>query len=239
LLLLLLLGRMIGMALLFLGGLTTSERLRSILPKMELVRLPTLSLPDTGLVTESETLPKGVKAGASGRNFGPEAEKLNSLWPGEKTGAAALILEMDCAPNECADGEATDDAKDPPPAWKTDGWKLLLPLPKVKLALDSWPGLNLNSGALTLSFDSDGLLAWLGLLGMPELLDADETSFHGLLVVEKERWCCCKSVVRLKSCTGVPRLLGLVSISAASSIRLVLTSCHPAKLSPRARISSW
>ena len=45
-----------------------------------------------GLVSEVES-ECGVKAGASGRNFGPDAEKLNSLCPGEKTGALTLILE--------------------------------------------------------------------------------------------------------------------------------------------------
>ena len=59
-------------------------------PKMEL-RGP--SLPEAPLPTESEKLElRGVNAGASGLNEGPLAEKLNSLWPGVKTGAATLIL---------------------------------------------------------------------------------------------------------------------------------------------------
>jgi hypothetical protein len=36
-----------------------------------------------------------VKAGASGLNEGPEVEKLNSLWPGVKAGAATLILLLE------------------------------------------------------------------------------------------------------------------------------------------------
>jgi hypothetical protein len=54
------------------------------------------SLPEPMLPIESEKVGfEGVKAGASGLNEGPEAEKLNSLWPGVKAGAATLILLLE------------------------------------------------------------------------------------------------------------------------------------------------
>ncbi len=73
--------------MLFLLGLVIPRALRSILPKMDDLG-PSLPEP-----TESENVEfKGVNAGASGRKLGPEAEKLNSLWPGVNAGAATLIL---------------------------------------------------------------------------------------------------------------------------------------------------
>ncbi len=62
------------MAFDFLVAFDVPNALKSILPKIEL-RGPSLPEP-----IESENVEfKGVKAGASGRKDGPEAEKLNSL----------------------------------------------------------------------------------------------------------------------------------------------------------------
>lgn len=91
-------GRTIGIALDCFAGFTMlgNGRPRSMFPKMELDILP-LSLPDSiGDVTEPETEKEciGVKDGAPGLKVGaPAAEKLNSLDPGEKTGALTLILD--------------------------------------------------------------------------------------------------------------------------------------------------
>jgi hypothetical protein len=66
-----------------------------MLPKIE-VRRP--SIPELTLPTDSLKLVlRGVNAGASGLNDGPEDEKLNSLCPGVKTGAATLILPFELA----------------------------------------------------------------------------------------------------------------------------------------------
>jgi hypothetical protein len=75
------------------------------------------------------------------------------------------------------------------PGWKLSlvGLKLLalkLNCPGVKLLV----GLNLNSGACTLSLDSDGLLAWLERLAALPPLATEPASFQGLLAVEKFFW---------------------------------------------------
>ncbi len=77
---------MMGIALDFLTGLTNSELLKSMLPKIELPLLLPLSNTRQRLLIELDGLCcwNGLKTGASGRNLGPDAEKLNSLWPGEK-----------------------------------------------------------------------------------------------------------------------------------------------------------
>lgn len=55
-----------------------------------------LSLPEGGgLAMEDTRELLGWKAGASGLNLGPEAEKLNVPFAGENIGAAALILPFD------------------------------------------------------------------------------------------------------------------------------------------------
>jgi len=76
-----------GIALDFLVGLMMSL-VTLMFPKMEF--LFPFSLPDPiGLVTEPEMDWNGVNDGASGRNLGPDVEKLKSVCPGEKDGAVA------------------------------------------------------------------------------------------------------------------------------------------------------
>lgn len=172
-------GRMIGIALDALTGFTISGLSRSMLPKIEDAILP-LSLPDIiGEVTEPEIDCKGVKEGASGRNVGaPAAEKLKSLVPGENTGALTLILVEGAAGGlswllECTDSGALGAT----PPCNTAGWNVLLP----KLNCPGWKvlvGLNLNSGAATLSFEKEGLLSWLG------RRESGCSFCHGLLMVE-------------------------------------------------------
>jgi len=151
-----------GIALDFFAGVMVSGAGISIPPKMEPDRLPPLSEPENGLVIVSENAPpNGVNEGASGRNLGPDDEKLKSLW-GEKTGALTLILEVVDMLNwlEVADNGGG--------AWKRGfvcskvgcGWNEFPPKTNCP-GLKVLSGLNLNSGALTLSFEVEGLLAWL------------------------------------------------------------------------------
>src|SRR5438045_9425043 len=83
-------GRMIGTAFDFFVGLTMPIRfVKSNLPKIDR-RGSKVSDPDCPLPTESAMDVFGVNAGASGRNEGPDEEKLKSLWPGVKAGASTL-----------------------------------------------------------------------------------------------------------------------------------------------------
>lgn len=196
-----------GIAFDFFAGLTMSMLCRSklMLPKIELGGSAALSLPDIGgLVTDPERDWSGVKAGASGRNLGPAVEKLKSLWPGEKDGAFALILD-DRELDRLNRPESAEGA-----AWKTAGW-LVFP----KLNCPGWKllvGLNLNSGACTFSFDSDGLLPWLDRRPFP---DIDPLSDQGLLAVDRDRWC--SILPKSMAWMGVSKLLGFVSMSKDSS----------------------
>ncbi|KAL1835856.1 hypothetical protein VTK73DRAFT_5292 [Phialemonium thermophilum] len=165
-----------GMALDFLAGLTMSAAPMSMGPKMELPPWLLSPPPDT---TELEMEWRGVKAGASGRNLGPETEKLKSLcagekaWPGEKAGALTLILDELGAEVgklnwlEWADNGGTGAADTGlNPAWNTvvGGWTLLLKTkgPGLKAEVVALLGSNLNSGASTLSLEMDVRLPWLG-----------------------------------------------------------------------------
>jgi hypothetical protein len=124
----------------------------------------------------------GVKAGASGRNLGPEDEKLNSLRPGEKTGALTLILEV-----LAVGGLNWLEAGGFCPMLNAMGWKELfekLNAPGLKVLV----GLNLNSGAATFSFEMDDTLPWLGRVLCPASVGLlDSLSVQGLLEVEKPR----------------------------------------------------
>jgi hypothetical protein len=81
------------MALDFLLGREIPMRPRSMFPNID-VRRPSLS--EVALPTDVLKLVlRGVNAGASGLNEGPDVEKLNSLWPGVNAGAATLILPFE------------------------------------------------------------------------------------------------------------------------------------------------
>ena len=137
------------------------------------------------LVIEGAAEPKGLKAGASGLNLGPEAEKLKSLLAGklksfdcgekadlgEKAAVAAAAISL--ALDEAFDGwlmwlEEADWGGLDVDAWKPIGWKLLAPGWKLGAPKLNWPGvkllvgLNLNSAAPAFNLLNDDLLLWLG-----------------------------------------------------------------------------
>jgi hypothetical protein len=146
------------MAFDFLLGLEIPRALRSMFPKRDEWWL---SPPEAALPTESEKF-IGMNAGASGRNIGSEAEKLNSLWPGAKAGAPTLMVLFPLLIEwllKWLDDVDMSGAKAEKAA--TGGWKLFplkLPLKLKWLGLKELVGSNLNSLAPTLSFDIEGLL---------------------------------------------------------------------------------
>jgi hypothetical protein len=147
---------MIGIALDFFGGLIMSERLILILPKIDDLRLEDASAP---LPAESDTYnASGVNSGASGLKDGPDVEKLNSLLPGVNEGALTLILPLPNVTGSDAGLMGTNDVLRADRA----GCGLLagnVNLPGVNVLAglnfnsELLAGLNLNSGAATLSLD--------------------------------------------------------------------------------------